>query len=133
MSIVVRPFRLFDQPEIEALHLRQGFEYDAPDWTKMAVSAVVEVNGEIQMAAFLRPTAETYLLLDPTQHVRRRERLGQLLMLHKEMLAPAKRAGFTDIHCWMPPEIEKRFGTLLTNHHFGWDKPLWPCYSLELK
>lgn len=133
MSIIVRPFAQADQAEVEAIRSRQGFEYAVPDWAKMAVSAVVEVDGQIQVAAFLRKTAEAYLLLDPAQHVPRRERLGQLLMLHKEMAPAAKRAGLADIHCWMPPEIEKRFGALLTNEHFGWSKELWPCYSREVK
>lgn len=129
--IVVRPYRAQDEPAITRLHQAQGLAYTAPDWKKCEVSALIEVDGQIQMAAFLRKTAETYLLMDPTAQVRKRERLGQLLILHKEMIPAAQRAGLQDVHCWLPPQLEPRFGRLLL--HMGWTKPLWPCYSREVE
>jgi len=127
MSIIVRPFQPSDLGTIQALHHAQNLGYEPPDWTKMLVSAVVEVNGEIQMAAFLRQTAETFLLLDPDPDNNKREKLGQLLILHKEIMRPAMRAGLTDFHAWLPPQLDLKFGRLLM--HLGWEKPLWTCYS----
>lgn len=123
--ILVRPAADSDKPDLNRLADAQGFEYERPDWGGMLVSSVVEVNGEITMGAFLRKTAEVYLVVDPGAG-RKRDRLGQLLMLHRELLQPAKRVGFEDCSCWVPPEIDKHFGKLLL--HLGWVKPLWPNY-----
>lgn len=128
--IIVRPFQEKDKAPIEALHRSMGFDYEPPDWSKMLVSGVVEVDGKISMAAFLRMTAETYMLIDPDTGSRK-DRLAQLLILHRELVRPALRRGLTDLHCWLPPEIEKNFGKLLM--HLGWKKPLWPCFSREVK
>lgn len=129
MSIVVRPA---GKDDCEAVKLFGSLPYEAPDWEKMDVSAIVERDGVISSATFLRKTAEAYLLVNPAIRLRKRERLGELLLLHNELVAPAARAGFTDIHCWPPPEQEeKHFGRLLL--HLGWEKPLWPCYSKKVK
>lgn len=127
--ILVRPFEEADRGRINEIFQAQKLEYDAPDWGKILVSAVVEVDGKITMAAFLRKTAETYFVMDGRAG-RKRDRVGQLLMLHRELLIPARRVGFEDVHCWLPPEMEKDFGKLLM--HFGWVRPLWPnfCYTL---
>jgi len=127
--ILVRPFRSEDKPRCQAMYAAQGFEYQEPDWAKMSVGAMVEVDGEIQMAAFLRPTAETYLLFNPAEPVTKRERLGQLMILHKELIRPAQRAGIETVNCWVPPEVGK-FGQLLLR--LGWTKPLWTCYAKEV-
>ena len=129
--IIVRPFADKDRPAIETLHAQMGLNYEQPDWGKMLVSAVVEADEKITMAAFLRMTAESYLLFDP-ESGRRRDKLGQLMILHRELLQPAMRRGIEDVHCWLPPQIEQNFGKLLMNS-FGWKKPLWPCYSREIK
>lgn len=129
--ILVRPAAKEDLPAIAALHASQGLDYEAPDWSKMLVSVVIEVDGQITMAAFLRKTAETYLLLDPRAETSKKERLGQLLILHKELVAPCEGNGLSDLHCWLPPALDTQFGKLLM--HLGWTKPLWPCYSREVK
>ena len=131
--IVVRPFEEQDRAAIDAMKQAQGFGYDAPDWGKMLASSVIEIDHRPAMAAFLRKTAETYLLFDPREHFRRRERLGQLLILHKELRGPLLREGLTDIHCWLPPKV-KDFGATLENQAFGWAKAPWPdCYVKEVR
>lgn len=129
MSIVVRPAGVED---CEAVKLFAITPYAQPDWKSMDVSAVVERDGVISSAVFLRKTAETYLVLNPAIPLRKRDRLGEFLLMHHELVKPAARAGFTDIHCWLPPELEeKKFGRLLM--HMGWTKALWPSYSREVK
>lgn len=131
--IIVRPFEKTDAAAMHALHSAQNFGYDEPDWSRMLVSAVIEVDGKIEMAAFLRKTAETYLLLDPKAEIRKRDYIGHLIILHKELTGPARREGLTDVHCWLPPQLEG-FGKLLENKHLGWVKAPWPtCYSREVK
>jgi hypothetical protein len=127
--LLVRPYEAGDQAQVEALKRKQGFAYDSPEWEKMLVSCVIEEDDRIRMAAFLRKTSEVYLVVDQDAG-RQRDKLANLLALHREMLTPMRRVGFTDTHCWMPPEIEKTFGPLLL--HLGWRKPLWPSYSFEV-
>lgn len=128
--IIVRPFQESDKPAIEAIHAGMKLDYQQPDWNSMLVSAVIEVDGRITMGAFLRKTAETYLLLDPELN-RKRDRLGQLLILHRELMIPAKKAGFTDVGAFVPPSMEPHFGQVLK--HLGWKKALWPHFFMELK
>lgn len=128
--IIVRPYIDTDAAAIQAMHAAMKFDYEAPEWGKMLVSAVDEVDGKPVMAAFLRNTAETYMLVD-SEMGSKKERLGHLLMLHRELIQSARRKGIEDIHCWLPPEIDKNFGKLLM--HLGWTKPLWPCYSRRVK
>lgn len=131
--MIVRPFESSDQQAIEAMKTAQGFSYESPDWERMLVSSVVEIDGRPAMAAFLRKTAETYLVFDPAADFRKRERLGQLLVLHKEMRNACLRENLTDVHCWLPPAIES-FGVLLENPSFGWRPAPWPkCYVKEVK
>lgn len=132
MEIIVRPANSVDLDAVRLLVDAQGLPYDAPDWAAMDVSAVIERDGVISSAFFLRRTAETYLLFNPAVKLRKRERLGELQILDRELPGPAARAGFTDIHCWLPPELERRhFGRLLM--HMGWTKPLWTSYSRKVK
>jgi hypothetical protein len=128
MSIFARPYRKEDFPAIFRMHREMGFDYRLPNLQK-TVSCVIEVDGEPQMAGFLRKTAETYLLMH--RDAPKRDQLGRLLILHQELAAPARRAGFDDIHAWLPPEIDKPFGRLLL--HLGWTKPLWPSYSRKVE
>lgn len=129
MAVIVRPYGEDDLKAVELLHKSQGFDYVAPDWGGMDVGAVIEVDERVEMAIFFRKTAETFLLSAPGG---RKEKLGQLLLLHKEMVPTLQHAGFTDIHCWLPPEIDRKFGKLLTNPLFGWKQQYWHSYSREV-
>ena len=128
--ILVRPSRDSDLEEIHTLYEAQGLPYAEPKWTEMMMSAVIKRAGQVQMACFLRRTAEAYLLLNPNAEVSKKDRLGQLLLLHKELINPAKQRGLTDVHLWIPPGME-RFGKLLENPKFGWTKTTWPGYVKE--
>lgn len=130
MKIIVRPFKPEDKPAIEAMHAAMAHDYEQPAWDKMLLSAVVEIDGKPSMAAFLRKTTEAYMLADPKAG-RKRDKLANLIILHRELLIPAKRAGIEDWHAWLPPGIEENFAKVLM--HLGWQKPLWPCYSRKVE
>lgn len=98
----------------------------------MIVRAVVEENGVITDAAFLRRTAEAYWIFDPEVSTRK-DRLGKLLILQKELLLPAQRAGLEDIHAWLPPEVEHDRRAARTMIRLGWRKALWGCYGREVR
>lgn len=125
--MIVRPYQEEDFKAVQFLHKSQGFAYDAPDWSAMDLGAVIEVEERIETAVFFRKTAETYLLMAPGTT---KDKLGQLMILHKEMVPPLRAAGFTDISCWVPPEIDARFGKLLL--HFGWARQGWKSYSRKV-
>lgn len=129
--MLVRPYMREDFSEVKALHAAQGFEYELPDLDapSMLVRAVVEENGRVTHAAFLRKTSEAYWIFNPGES--KRERLARLLVLSKELVAPAARAGLEDVHAFLPPQIvdTKLHRTLLNR---GWVKPLWVCYSRKV-
>ncbi len=81
-------------------------------------------------AAFLRLTAEAYLLLDPrlgTPH----DRWRALLTLHAAAEREAWRRGLEDVHAWLPPPIAKNFGKRLAR--MGWLRDdTWTPYCRRL-
>jgi hypothetical protein len=129
--ILVRPYRLSDAEQIKAIHQAQALPYDAPTWGNMLVSCVIENDGKIEMAGFLRQTAESYLLVNPNTNLRKRELVGRFLVLQKEMIPVAQRAGLEDCHAWLPPQLAD-FGKVLTNPVMGWQPAPWPCFFREL-
>jgi hypothetical protein len=129
--ILLRHFSSADAGRVKQLHASQALDYELPDLEakSMLVRCVIETDGEVEVAAFLRKTAEAYLLFDPLRGSRK-HKLGRFLAMHKEVQDEARRAGFDDVHCWLPPELDTKFGKLLM--HLGWKKPLWTCYSREV-
>ena len=129
--MLVRPYIAADHDAVKALHQKQGLAYELPDLEapSMLVRAVIEQDGEITDAAFLRKTSEAYWLFDPV--TLKRDRLGKLLVLSKELMGPAGRAGFEDVHAFLPPHLVdvKLDRTLL---RLGWVHPLWTCYSRKV-
>jgi hypothetical protein len=128
--LIARPYQAKDEAAIKELYAAQGFDYTAPDWNEMMLSTVIEEDGKILMAGFLRPTAEAYLLLNPHDATPKRIRLGQFLIVQKELSAAAQEAGIETVHCWIPPQVAPHFGKLL--QHLGWTHPLWPCFAKEI-
>jgi hypothetical protein len=120
-----------DLPEVKALHQAQSLDYALPDLDAagMLVRCVIEENGRVTHAAFLRKTSEAYWIFNPAET--KRERLGRMLALSAEMMAPAARAGIEDVHAFLPPQIldKKLHNTLL---YLGWEKPSWTCYSRKV-
>jgi hypothetical protein len=130
--IWVRHYTEDDLQRIKELHAKQGLEYELPKLNdNLLAGLVIEEDGVISHAAFLRKTAEAYWLFDPQQHSRK-ERLGRLLMIQREMTGLAKAVELEDVHAWLPPELAGNKCLDLTMKHLGWVKPLWTCYSREV-
>lgn len=129
--ILVRHYDRHDETRVRALHAAQGLAYELPDLeaNSMLSRVVIETDGVVEMAAFLRKTTEAYLIFDPRKGSRK-HKLGRFLALHKEVNDDAKRNEIEDVHCWLPPEIDCKFGNLLM--HLGWTHPLWACYSRKV-
>jgi hypothetical protein len=87
-------------------------------------------KGAIVGAAFLRLTAEAYLLLDPRAGTPR-QRWQRLLALHAATERDAWQRGLEDVHAWLPPPIAKKFGKRLA--HLGWLRDnAWTPYCKKL-
>lgn len=130
--LTIRDYRAADESAVKQLHQAQGFSYVLPPLTdtNFMVRAVLEGHsGEIKMAMLLRSTAEAYLLLDPREGTRK-EKIGMILALQKEVVKAAKVIGIADIHAWLPPEIPS-FGKLMLKN--GWKKPEWVSYFREVQ
>ena len=81
-------------------------------------------------AAFLRLTAEAYLLLDPRAGTPR-ERWQWLLALHAAAEHDAWQRGLEDVHAWLPPTIADKFGKRLAR--LGWLRDdAWTPYCHKL-
>jgi hypothetical protein len=143
--MLVREYQERDLEALRAIHAAQGFDYQLPDLSNpLFVTKLVltddnaetrnedrqlevgatsargnepEGNGPILGAAFLRLTAEAYLLLDPRAGTPR-ERWQWLLALHAAAERDAWQRGLEDVHAWLPPSISKRFGKRITR--LGW-------------
>ena len=87
-------------------------------------------SGKLVGAAFLRLTAEAYLLLDPRAGTPR-ERWQWLLALHTAAERDAWQRGLEDVHAWLPPPIAHKFGKRL--QRLGWLRDdTWTPYCKKL-
>jgi hypothetical protein len=113
----------------------RGTIYPAPT---DAAHSDSETNGhatvsheKILGAAFLRLTAEAYLLLDPRAGTPR-ERWQWLLALHAAAERDAWQRGLEDVHAWLPPAIAGKFGKRIAR--LGWRRDdVWTPYCKRLE
>ena len=134
----IREYNEQDLASLRAIHARQGFAYALPDLsnplfvTKLVLAETNqnEKDEKILGAVFLRLTAEAYLLLDPKTGTPR-DRWQALLTLHAAAHRDAWRRGLEDIHAWLPPGLEKKFGKRI--ERLGWLRDdTWTPYCMRL-
>ncbi len=119
-----------DFPVIEAIHRISGLDYRLPDLASPLIVAhkVVEGPEGVVGSLFLRLTAETFLLLDPTLHPKRK--FSAIQQLNDAIVLEAYRLGLDDLNARIPPEtatFHKRMTQL------GWIKarPGWSAWSIS--
>jgi len=143
----IREYHENDLAALRAIHAAQGFDYSLPDLsTPLFVTKLVLANEDdaqprkqsqleagatkILGAAFLRLTAEAYLLLDPGLGTPR-ERWQWLLALHAAAERDAWQRGLEDVHAWLPPPIAQKFGKRI--RRLGWLRDdTWTPYCKRL-
>lgn len=133
----IREYQDRDLAALRGIHATQGFDYALPDLSNpLLVTKLILTDEEdaaanakesvtrddarqtkILGAAFLRLTAEAYLLLDPKAGTPR-ERWQHLLALHAAAERDAWQRGLEDVHAWLPPPIAKTFGRRI--QRLGW-------------
>ncbi len=109
-------------------------------------------RARIRAAALLRLTCEAYLLLDPRDpdgethdasgedksdrrgrlsYCLPRERWARIVALQDAAARDAWSKGLSDVHCWLPPRIARRFGRRLES--LGWVRDdSWVPYCKRL-
>ena len=96
-----------------------------------SAGTVANSSGCVLGAAFLRLTAEAYLLLDPRAGTPR-DRWQWLLALHEAARRDAWQRGLEDVHAWLPPPIAQKFGRRL--ERLGWRRDdSWTPYCTRLE
>jgi hypothetical protein len=143
----IREYQESDLAALRAIHAAQGFDYALPDLhNPLFVTKVVLTDADpaqpkedrqleagatkILGAAFLRLTAEAYLLLDPRAGTPR-ERWQWLLALHAAAERDAWQRGLEDVHAWLPPPIARKFGKRI--QRLGWLRDdAWTPYCKKL-
>lgn len=131
----VREYTDADFARVKEMYGRSGFDYQLPSLsgTDFFSRRVIGSGDGIGMAAFLRHTAEVYLITDPEwrtpawRHTALRE-------LHIASFADAREHGVKEIVGFVPPPIEKKFGSRL--RRMGWNSYQgadWRCYSKEVR
>jgi hypothetical protein len=124
----VRAYAEADFEIVRAMHAAQGFGYEFPDLGDplFLLRSVVEEEGRPRMAAFLRLTAEAYLLADPREGSPR-QRWRWLLALHEYTRQEAAARGLADVQAFLPPRVARAFGRRLAA--LGWRRDPWTCYT----
>jgi hypothetical protein len=142
----LREYLPSDLEALRAIHRGQGFAYQFPDFndplflTRVILaedpentpdaSAGIGTTGNVVGAAFLRLTAEAYLLLDPRAGTPR-QRWQWLLTLHQAAQRDAWQRGLADVHAWLPPPIAQKFGKRI--ERLGWVRDdAWTPYCKQL-
>ncbi len=128
----IRAFCKEDTATLERMHRAQGFQYEFPDLEDPLwhVKLVCEQDGRIASAAFAHLTSEVYGFFNHDVGTPR-ERFQGFMALHEAGCRAAwYPGGLSDLHAWLPPQIEKSFGKRLMN--LGWKKSLWPCFFKTL-
>lgn len=126
---MIRNFEPKDTDAIKDIHKSQGFDYNLGELTSplFLIKKVREVNGRVVAAAFLRLTAETFLLVEGSPVAKARA----IEELQPEVLREAYEKGLDDLHCVIPPEIADSFAPALEK--LGWSRERdWPLYSRSL-
>jgi hypothetical protein len=127
----VRAYTDGDLESLRVMHAAQGFGYAFPDLSDplFLVRSVVEDEGRPRMGAFLRLTAEAYLLADPGEGSPL-QRWRWMLALHEAVRQQAAARGLDDVQAFLPPRVARAFGRRLES--LGWRRDPWTCYTRVL-
>jgi hypothetical protein len=85
-------------------------------------------TGEPVAVVLGRVTVEAYLLMDRSWRTPA-DRWDAIRRMELQGVAQARALGAGEIHCFVPPQLEKTFGRRL--YRDGWKKALWPCFWRE--
>lgn len=126
--MIIRPYTEGDFEQIRELHRESGLDYDLPSLSgEEFFSRRVVGDGEgVGMAAFLKLTAEAYLICNPKWRnpAWRFEALRQLSMQCND---DARRKKVTEVTAFLPPPMVSTFGRRLGKLDWKKVRNDWQC------
>lgn len=129
---VIRDFSNADFMTIHKIHIANGLDDRCfPNLSDplFIVKQILEYNGKIAMASFLKGTCEVFFMIDHTQGTpEQRWEWLQEFCLH--MREKAWELGLEEMTAWIPPEIEASFAKRLTE--LGFVRSPWSSWTLTL-
>lgn len=130
--MLIRLYRNSDLPQVERIHSAQGFGYPLPpiDEPIVCTKLVLEDGGTVRLAAFLKLTAEAFLLMDK-KFGSPEERFIAFAALHEQVRLDAEARGLTDVHAFLPPVVARRFGDRL--QALGWMREPWSPFTRNVQ
>lgn len=131
----VREYSDDDFERVKALHHLSGFGYALPAFSSKEFFSrrVVSDESGVAMAAFLRRSAEAFLICNPNWR-NPAWRMEALRQLHGVSREDAAENNIAEVNAFLPPDVAKRFGRRLSR--LGWqlyDNAEWKCYSFEVR
>ena|ERR1700692_1514511 len=120
--MIIRQYSESDFEQVKKLHQESKLDYTLPSFSVnefFSRRVVSDDSQGIGMAAFLKLTAEAYLICNPRWRnpAWRFEALRQLSMQCND---DAREAGVTEVCAFLPPRMVNRFGRRLGT--LGWQK-----------
>lgn len=129
----IRDYEDSDWPRIVQLHAESGLPQnclaDATDPLFVIRRVLIDENGEMAMAAFVRVTSEPFLLVNH-ESMDAETRWKMLRVLTDDVCAIAKERGLEQLTAYIPPEIEASFGKRLME--LGFVRSPWQSYTRNL-
>lgn len=133
-NVLVREYTEKDYEQLKELHAQSRYDYILPESPrKEFFSRRVVGDGEsVGMAAFLKLTAEAYLICD-SRWRNPAWRLEALRQLTNQCNSDAKAAGVKELVAFLPPPVVASFGRRLGK--LGWSKTRndWRCVYKEVE
>lgn len=122
---------------LKRMHSASGFDYGFPRYLetplfpiKRIVVDETKANKPLAAAA-LKVEPEAYLWLDQVEGTPE-TRLQAIQMLSADLEETARKIGWDQVHCCLPPEIADRFGKRLEDMGWRLARP-WPIYVFQLR
>jgi hypothetical protein len=127
----IRPFEIGDIYKIR--RMAAGLPSNClADFTNplFCIREVVEDDGRVAVAGFLKLTGELFLFVDH-EHETPQKRWEALQMLAAHGLNKAAQIGLEDATAWIPPDLEKSFAPRLID--LGFTPSQWHSYTAKLQ
>jgi hypothetical protein len=131
----IRDYRPSDLEQVKAIHETSGLDYRLPNFENslFVVRKVVEFDGRIIAAGFLRVEAEAYLFLAKDDWGDPLQKLAAINAVQTAALHEAWTKGLDNCVCWVPKEVNSHFAKRLLQ--LGWiqDREGWISWSRSTK
>jgi hypothetical protein len=116
--MIIRDMRVSDIPRVKEIIGQQNFSYQEPDWLKMGGKVVEDDNGIVRIFELARPTVEMYSGIDDGDWATPGMKATLFEKLDFKVTADLRAKGYTDQHCWTPPN--RRAFTRRLQRFCGW-------------